>query len=165
MRTMMKLRYLLISAVLLVACRKEPGVGPGSGSAPPLPPQEAAVSIDAGAAPDAGGPVDAAMPAQDTPAQGSGGDGKGSGGGGKGSSGGKGAPGGSAPGDSLPKQGEGCAEGKCAAGLTCVEYYGIAGPRGPKFTSCEIPCVGGGRCPGGQKCVTIADGPGQVCRP
>lgn len=66
-------------------------------------------------------------------------------------------------------QGEPCADGGgCAAepaGLLCVEYYGIAGPRGPKFTSCEIPCAQkGATCPEGQSCVTIADGPGQVCR-
>ena len=64
----------------------------------------------------------------------------------------------------LPKQGEKCPDNQCDAGLTCVEYYGIAGARGPKFTSCEIPCKGGAACPQGQKCITIADGPGQVCR-
>jgi hypothetical protein len=158
-RTMMKLRYVLIAASLLVGCRKEPSVGPGSGGAPSPPPGDAvsidAGAADAGAAPDAGGPADAAVtPAQDTPAQGSGGPAGGS----------KGTPGGSATGDSLPGQGQACAEGKCAAGLSCVEYYGIAGPRGPKFSSCEIRCGGGGKCPGGQTCVTIADGPGQVCR-
>ena len=79
-----------------------------------------------------------------------------------------------APADAAPAQTGGapqgmpCADGKCAAGLTCVSYYGIAGPRGPKFTSCEIPCGLAGAsqgCPSGQKCITIADGPGQVCRP
>lgn len=63
-----------------------------------------------------------------------------------------------------PKQGQTCPAGTCAAGLECVEYYGIAGPRGPKFTSCEIRCGGGKPCPSGQRCITIADGPGQVCR-
>lgn len=60
-----------------------------------------------------------------------------------------------------------CPEGgHCAAGLKCVEYYGIAGARGPKFTSCEIPCPRPkDRCPAGQACTTIADGPGRVCRP
>jgi hypothetical protein len=66
-------------------------------------------------------------------------------------------------------QGTPCnAEGGCVAspeGLACVEYFGIAGPRGPKFTSCEIRCGADGKCPDGQKCTTIADGPGQVCRP
>jgi eight-cysteine-cluster-containing protein len=63
-------------------------------------------------------------------------------------------------------QGMPCNEGKCDPGLTCVSYYGIAGPRGPKFTSCEIPCgLAGKGCPEGQRCITIADGPGQVCRP
>lgn len=62
-------------------------------------------------------------------------------------------------------QGQPCQNGQCPAPLTCVTYYGIAGPRGPKFTSCEIPCPGGGKCPPGQTCGIIADGPGQVCRP
>lgn len=66
---------------------------------------------------------------------------------------------------SLPAQGAPCADGQCGKGLTCIEYYGIAGPRGPRMTSCEIPCKGGGGCPDGQQCATIADGPGQVCRP
>ena len=67
-----------------------------------------------------------------------------------------------------PKQGEPCdAHGKCAAHLTCVRYYGVAGAAGPQLTSCEIKCGEGvkGRCPKGQTCTTIADGPGQVCRP
>jgi hypothetical protein len=71
------------------------------------------------------------------------------------------------PGDG--SQGSPCAEGgQCAAepaGLICVEYFGIAGPRGPKFTSCEIPCAAPATvCPSGQTCRTIADGPGAVCR-
>lgn len=81
-----------------------------------------------------------------------------------GSGGGSGAGSGSSSG-ALPKQAQTCPGGKCAAGLECVEYFGIAGPRGPKFTSCEIRCGGGKPCPGGQRCITIADGPGQVCRP
>jgi eight-cysteine-cluster-containing protein len=64
-----------------------------------------------------------------------------------------------------PKQGEPCPEGKCGAGLTCVAYYGVAGPKGPKLSSCEIPCADQKTpCPEGQTCVTIADGPGRVCR-
>ena len=64
-------------------------------------------------------------------------------------------------------QGQTCDDGKCAPGLSCVTYYGIAGGAGPKFTSCEIRCVVDGKpgCPSGQNCVTIADGPGAVCRP
>jgi hypothetical protein len=65
----------------------------------------------------------------------------------------------------LPGQGQPCKAGQCSKGLTCVEYYGIAGPRGPAMTSCEIRCSGGKGCPSGQHCTTIADGPGQVCRP
>jgi hypothetical protein len=67
--------------------------------------------------------------------------------------------------DTLPQQGEPCPDRVCAESLTCVEYYGIAGPSGPLFTSCEIRCDDKGRCPCGQACITIADGPGQVCRP
>lgn len=67
-----------------------------------------------------------------------------------------------------PKQGEPCdANGKCSRGLTCVRYRGVAGAAGPEFTSCEIRCGEGtkGHCPKSQRCTTIADGPGQVCRP
>ena len=52
----------------------------------------------------------------------------------------------------------------CGKGLTCVSYYGIAGPRGPQFKTCEIKCKADANCPAGHSCVTIADGPGQVCR-
>jgi hypothetical protein len=45
-----------------------------------------------------------------------------------------------------------------------VTYYGVAGPRGPEFKTCEMPCGKGDKCPAGTKCTTIADGPGQVCR-
>lgn len=66
----------------------------------------------------------------------------------------------------LPAQTEKCGDGDaCADGLTCLTYYGIAGKRGPAFKSCEIPCgKGKPACPDGQRCATIADGPGQVCR-
>ncbi len=67
-----------------------------------------------------------------------------------------------------PKQGEPCdANGKCARGLTCVRYRGIAGASGPELTSCEIKCGESTKhkCPKSQTCTTIADGPGQVCRP
>jgi hypothetical protein len=53
----------------------------------------------------------------------------------------------------------------CATGLNCTKYYGIAGPSGPAFESCEISCADGKACPGTTSCVTIADGPGMVCRP
>jgi len=51
----------------------------------------------------------------------------------------------------------------CVAPATCVSYYGIAGPSGPQFKSCEIKCDGTA-CPNGLTCTTIADGPGSVCR-
>ncbi|CAN5888209.1 hypothetical protein BH11MYX3_BH11MYX3_23400 [soil metagenome] len=53
----------------------------------------------------------------------------------------------------------------CGTGFECVKYYGIAGPRGPQFSSCEVKCGEGAACPEGLKCITIADGPGAVCRP
>jgi hypothetical protein len=66
---------------------------------------------------------------------------------------------------SAAAQGKPCsAGGTCASGLTCVKYHGVAGTRGPEMTSCEIRCPGGGGCPAGQICLTIADGPGEVCR-
>lgn len=58
---------------------------------------------------------------------------------------------------------ENCTDRACAADLTCIEYYGIAGPNGPLFATCEMPCTSNQECPGKRQCVTIADGPGQVC--
>lgn len=62
--------------------------------------------------------------------------------------------------------GENCGEADaCAQGLECVKYYGIAGARGPQFKTCEKKCDKKQTCPSGTSCITIADGPGQVCRP
>lgn len=64
-------------------------------------------------------------------------------------------------------QGQSCASPtqQCGTGLSCESYYGIAGPSGPQFKTCEIPCSApGAMCPLGQACVTVADGPGQVCQ-
>jgi hypothetical protein len=55
----------------------------------------------------------------------------------------------------------------CESPRRCISYYGIAGPSGPLFHACEIPCeleVDNGGCPDGMRCVTIADGPGNVCQ-
>ena len=63
--------------------------------------------------------------------------------------------------------GPACGDKTCAAGEQCISYYGIAGPRGPKFQECGIPCdpkQADGGCPEGKRCQTIADGPGPVCR-
>jgi hypothetical protein len=80
--------------------------------------------------------------------------------------GGGSSTGGSSGGKALPKQSQPCDPGgKCDSGLECVKYYGILGPRGPQFTSCEIRCSEGGKCPTEQSCRIIADGPGRVCRP
>lgn len=80
-------------------------------------------------------------------------------------------PGGGPTGDDvgaidLSKLGTPCGEAdSCSGGTKCTTYYGIAGPSGPAFKSCEIQCVNGkGPCPTGTACVTIADGPGAVCR-
>jgi hypothetical protein len=66
-----------------------------------------------------------------------------------------------------PPGDDACGEnGPCTDGKQCIEYFGFAGPSGPKFYSCEIPCADDkNACPAGQECITIADGPGQVCRP
>ena len=55
-----------------------------------------------------------------------------------------------------------CGGRTCRPGQECIEYYGIAGPSGPLLRSCEWRCAAG--CPAGTRCVTIADGPGKVCR-
>ncbi len=70
-------------------------------------------------------------------------------------------------GDQPPKEPPGpvvCGEKTCAAGETCIEYYGIAGPNGPRFQTCGIPCGPKRTCPDGKSCVTVADGPGDVCQ-
>jgi hypothetical protein len=65
-----------------------------------------------------------------------------------------------------PALGQPCGDGDaCGEGATCVSYYGIAGPRGPEFKSCEIKCKADDSCPAAHRCTTVADGPGQVCRP
>ena len=60
-----------------------------------------------------------------------------------------------------------CEGQPCESPRQCISYYGIAGPSGPLFHACEIPCSReseGGGCPDGMRCVTIADGPGDVCQ-
>ncbi|HMG53238.1 MAG TPA: hypothetical protein VK601_07145, partial [Kofleriaceae bacterium] len=76
-----------------------------------------------------------------------------------------GKPGPGGAGSDKPGMGETCGAGDaCAPGLTCVAYYGFAGPRGPQFKSCEIRCTDDSSCPKGRTCVTVSDGPGRVCR-
>jgi len=73
----------------------------------------------------------------------------------------------SPPPEPAPTEEASCAVTLCQPPTVCIEYYGIAGPQGPKFVSCEIPCNPAdkkSRCPEGMSCVTIADGPGSVCR-
>jgi hypothetical protein len=77
---------------------------------------------------------------------------------------GPGAPPPPGPSSSAPKLGEPCGPGDACGEGSCVTYYGIAGPRGPAFKSCEIRCDAQGKCAGDRKCITVADGPGQVCR-
>ncbi|MGB1014426.1 MAG: hypothetical protein ACPG4T_09865 [Nannocystaceae bacterium] len=57
-----------------------------------------------------------------------------------------------------------CGEKTCAAGESCLSYYGIAGPKGPRFQTCAIPCGPKRTCPKGKSCVTVSDGPGDVCQ-
>ncbi len=99
-----------------------------------------------------------------TVTDGSGSDGSGSDGSGSDGSGSDGAGSGTAA-QSGPGMGEPCGgDDACAAGLTCVKYYGIAGPSGPQFKSCEIQCKTDAQCGEGHRCAMIADGPGHVCR-
>lgn len=66
----------------------------------------------------------------------------------------------------IPQGGDCSTQGAvCSSGTVCLAYFGIAGGQGPEFKSCEIPCsFPGASCPLDQSCITIADGPGQVCR-
>ncbi|HET6585430.1 MAG TPA: hypothetical protein VFG69_18355 [Nannocystaceae bacterium] len=57
-----------------------------------------------------------------------------------------------------------CGTSTCKPGQECISYYGYAVPKGPKFESCEWRCGKDGSCPKGTTCVTVADGPGRVCR-
>jgi eight-cysteine-cluster-containing protein len=68
------------------------------------------------------------------------------------------------PTSTLPEQGQPCADGRCAPGLECLTFFGVAGPKGGTQNSCELRCGGGRQCPRGQSCATISDGPGSVCR-
>ncbi|MBC8073349.1 MAG: hypothetical protein IAG13_33825, partial [Deltaproteobacteria bacterium] len=64
-----------------------------------------------------------------------------------------------------PRNGAVVCDGQtCKPGQQCIQYYGIAGPSGPRFESCEWPCGKGQACPNGTACVTVSDGPGRVCR-
>lgn len=67
-----------------------------------------------------------------------------------------------APEPELPE----CDGQPCPPPRECIQYFGIAGPSGPSFHACELRCDrgGGDSCPDGTRCVTIADGPGDVCR-
>jgi hypothetical protein len=57
-----------------------------------------------------------------------------------------------------------CEDDTCPSGLTPTHYFGIAGPNGPQFCSCEIGCAEDAAvCPEGTSCQTISDGPGMVC--
>lgn len=52
----------------------------------------------------------------------------------------------------------------CAPDLECIEYYGFGGATTDTFATCEIPCDVKTRCPEGQVCTHVSDGPGLVCR-
>ncbi len=96
----------------------------------------------------------------------SGGGGAAASGGGAAASGGGGAA--ASGGGLVSALGQPCGAGDaCPSGATCKTYYGFAGPSGPAFKSCEVPCgaaASGAVCPAGTACVTVADGPGAVCR-
>ncbi|MDC0741060.1 hypothetical protein [Polyangium mundeleinium] len=70
-------------------------------------------------------------------------------------------------GEASTQPGASCGGRTCGAGESCASYYGVAGPRGPMFHECVVRCRRGapnGGCPAGQRCTTISDGPGEVCR-
>ncbi|MBL9107536.1 MAG: hypothetical protein JNL82_42005 [Myxococcales bacterium] len=76
-----------------------------------------------------------------------------------------GASAGAASGGEPATPGPACGDKTCAAGEQCIEYFGVAGPAGPRFKECGIPCnAQKNDCPDGLSCVTIADGPGPVCK-
>lgn len=57
--------------------------------------------------------------------------------------------------------GEDCSKGQqCAEGYTCIGFFGIAGN---ELKSCEISCKKDIHCPIGQSCISIADGPQDIC--
>ncbi|MEW5849212.1 MAG: hypothetical protein AB2A00_10370 [Myxococcota bacterium] len=65
----------------------------------------------------------------------------------------------------LPGRGQTCGAGDaCASGLECIHYYGVAGPSGPEFRTCEKRCTADADCGFGSACVNVTDGPGRVCR-
>jgi hypothetical protein len=87
-----------------------------------------------------------------------------SGGGGNSGSGGNVASGGAAGWEEA--QGKPCPAAGCPAPLSCVSYCGFAGCDRGSFSSCEIECnPQADDCPAGQICVSVADGPGDVCMP
>ncbi|MBI4067827.1 hypothetical protein HY413_00255 [Candidatus Kaiserbacteria bacterium] len=51
----------------------------------------------------------------------------------------------------------------CDPAVQCISYYGVGGPQGGTFHSCEIQCTNNAQCPADLTCGTISDGPGQVC--
>ena len=67
----------------------------------------------------------------------------------------------------LNKLGSPCRSGACPSGLEPVTYCGFAGcgdGGSGQSCSCEIKCgQGTATCPSGTNCVTISDGPGDVC--
>jgi hypothetical protein len=69
-----------------------------------------------------------------------------------------------APGGIPPGLNQDCVDDMCPEGLTPVQFYGIAGPAGPLFCWCTIPCEDDPNvCPDGTSCTNVADGPGNVC--
>src|SRR5688572_16255763 len=139
----------MLACVGVAACEKKESA----------PPRKPTVTVDASAprtAPDAAPqatPVDAApvaidagrhskTPPKTTPDAGTGADT----GGGNGSGGGTGTGtgGGIGNGGADP-----CAALLCKKPYKCVTYYGVAGPKGPEFASCEVRCKGDADCPKG----------------
>jgi len=60
--------------------------------------------------------------------------------------------------------GKSCGDVPCASDLSCVSYYGVAGPQGPLIETCEMTCATDADCPSDRHCVDATDGPKNVCR-
>lgn len=129
----------LAALLLVAACTKEPQapVGPPAGPAP-----DPSAGTGAPAPAPAPTPMPGPAPAPSTPP----------------------TPTTPAPSQPGAKLGEPCGPGDACGEGSCVTYYGIAGARGPAFKSCELRCDPQRHCEGGRRCITVADGPGQVCR-
>lgn len=56
-----------------------------------------------------------------------------------------------------------CTAASCPPSMQCLAWYGVSGPLGPKYMTCEIPCdPASPSCPNGLSCAGSGDGPPPV---